>query len=725
MDLRAQRTDKTAEAAHPIQIMLIEDSDEDTLLIQQLLGLTRRFFYNMIRCATLSQALETLPRAHPQVILTDLNLPDSRGYETFRQVIASAPKTPIILLTNLDDEALALQAIRSGAQDYLLKTELSGQLLARSVRYAIQRKHSEEALRDSNERYLLAVQGASDGLWDWNLRTNRIYYSPRWKAMLGYQDSEICALADEWLGRIHSEDLAKVRLALAAHVQGYSKHFECEYRILHKDGAYRWGLARGLAVRDANGKAYRMAGSQTDITSRKHTEEQLQFDAFHDTLTGLTNRALFLDRLGRAIEKTHRHPEALFAVLFLDLDRFKLINDSLGHSLGDQLLSACARKLEGCLRSVDTVSRFGGDEFVILLEDINSEQEVLDVAGRIQQDLQAPIDLDGHQVVISASIGIVLSSLGYAESDDLLRDADIAMYQAKMLGKACHVLFEAGMRQRMIHRLELENDLRKALERQINQPVGNQELQVFYQPIVSLGTWKIIGFEALMRWKHPRHGLIPPKEFIPVAEETGLIHSLGIWVLTQACQQMRMWQNQYPVDPPLTIHVNVSGKQFGQADFIDHIQRVLLETGLEPRCLSLEITESLFVENDERFNETLRQLCSLGVQLQIDDFGTGYSSFSYLQRLPVSSIKIDSTFITNMKTGNNHSEIVRSIVTLARSLGMNAIAEGVESEDQMAQLQALECAYGQGFFISRPAPVAVGHEILRQSQRIGKLDYRF
>ncbi len=725
MDLRPQRTDKTAEAAHPIQIMLIEDSDEDTLLIQQLLGLTRRFFYNMIRCATLRQTLETLPRVHPQVILTDLNLPDSSGYETFRQVIAAAPKTPIILLTNLDDEDLALQAIRNGAQDYLLKTELSGQLLARAVRYAIQRKHSEEALRDSNERYLLAVQGASDGLWDWNLKTNRIYYSPRWKAMLGYQDSEICALADEWLGRIHSEDLAKVRLALAAHVQGYSKHFECEYRILHKDGAYRWELARGLAVRDANGKAYRMAGSQTDITTRKHTEEQLQFDAFHDTLTGLTNRALFMDRLGRAIEKTNRHPEALFAVLFLDLDRFKLINDSLGHSLGDQLLSACARKLEGCLRSVDTVSRFGGDEFVILLEDINSEQEALDVAGRIQQDLQAPIDLDSHQVVISASIGIVLSSLSYADSDDLLRDADIAMYQAKMLGKACHVLFEAGMRQRMIHRLELENDLRKALERQINQPEGNQELQVFYQPIVSLGTWKIKGFEALMRWKHPRHGLIPPKEFIPVAEETGLIHSLGIWVLTQACQQMRMWQNQYPVDPPLTIHVNVSGKQFGQADFIDHIQRVLLETGLEPRCLSLEITESLFVENDERFNETLRQLCSLGIQLQIDDFGTGYSSFSYLQRLPVSSIKINSTFITNMKTGNNHSEIVRSIVTLARSLGMKAIAEGVESEEQMAQLQALDCAYGQGFFISRPAPGAVGHEILRQSQRIGKLDFRF
>jgi EAL domain-containing protein (putative c-di-GMP-specific phosphodiesterase class I) len=307
----------------------------------------------------------------------------------------------------------------------------------------------------------------------------------------------------------------------------------------------------------------------------------------------------------------------------------------------------------------------------------------------------------------------------------LLRDADIAMYQAKMLGKACHVLFEAGMRQRMIHRLELENDLRKALETQALQDSNLQELQVYYQPIVSLASWKITGFEALVRWKHPRRGLIPPKEFIPVAEETGLIHSLGLWVMRQACQQMRQWQIQYPHDPPLTIHVNVSGKQFGQPDFVDQIQHLLAETGLEPRYLNLEITESLFVENDERFNEMLRRLCSLGVELQIDDFGTGYSSFSYLQRLPVSTIKIDSTFIANMKTGNNHAEIVRSIVTLARSLGMSAIAEGVESQDQMTQLQALDCGYGQGYYISRPAPGAVGQEILRQSQGTGKLDFRF
>jgi diguanylate cyclase (GGDEF)-like protein/PAS domain S-box-containing protein len=724
MDLPLQRYDITAEAAHPIQILMIEDSEEDAMLVQQLLGLTRRFFYNMIRCANLRQAIDTLPRAHPQVILTDLNLPDSRGYDTFRQVLEHATDIPIVLMTNLDDEALALQAIRNGAQDYLLKTELSGQLLARAIRYAIQRKHSEDALRESRERYMLAVEGATDGLWDWNLKTNRIYFSPRWKAMLGYMDNEIRSHPDEWLERIHEEDLAQVRVALASHVQGYSQHFECEYRILHKDGAYRWALARGLAVREA-GKAYRMAGSQTDITIRKQSEERLHFDAFHDTLTGLTNRALFLDRLERAIEQTRRHPEGLFAVLFLDLDRFKVINDSLGHGLGDQLLAACAHKLEGCVRAVDTVSRFGGDEFVILLDDVKGEQDALDVATRIQHDLQDPIDLDGHQVVISASIGIVLSTLGYEDSDNLLRDADIAMYQAKMLGKACHVLFEAGMRQRMILRLELENDLRKALENQASQHPDTQELQVHYQPIVSLCTWKITGFEALVRWKHPRRGLIPPKEFIPVAEETGLIHSLGLWVLRQACQQMRLWQTQYPVNPPLTIHVNVSGKQFGQPDFVDQIQRVLGETGLEPRTLSLEITESLFVENDDRFNEMLRHLCSLGVELQIDDFGTGYSSFSYLQRLPVSSIKIDSTFIANMKTGNNHSEIVRSIVTLAHSLGMSAIAEGVESQDQMAQLQALECGYGQGYYISRPAPGAVGQEILRQSQSTGKLDLRF
>jgi EAL domain-containing protein (putative c-di-GMP-specific phosphodiesterase class I) len=307
----------------------------------------------------------------------------------------------------------------------------------------------------------------------------------------------------------------------------------------------------------------------------------------------------------------------------------------------------------------------------------------------------------------------VLSRLGYQKTDDLLRDADIAMYHAKFHGKSRHEVFEAGMRQRIINRLEMENDLRQAIEK--------QQLSVHYQPIISLRTWEMIGFEALMRWDHPERGMIPPKEFIPVAEETGLIHEMGIWVLRKSCSQMREWQIQYPKKHPLTIHVNVSGKQFGHPEFLDRVQTVLKETGLDPRCLYLEITESLFVENDERFNTTLKNLCALGIKLQIDDFGTGYSSFAYLQRLPVTSIKIDSTFINMMRKNNNHSQIVRSIVTMANSLGLEAVAEGVESAIQLAQLKTFNCSYGQGYYISKPVTGELGSEILRSSNGNGKL----
>ena len=697
----------------PIQILLIEDNDEDALLFQEFLGVARGFFYHLFRASTLTEGIEILHKIKPNVILSDLTLPDSRGFETFRRLTHSAPDAPIILLTGLNDETLALTAIREGAQDYLVKTELSCMLLTRAICYAIERKSIEEALRESQERYFLAVQGANDGIWDWDLKSNRIYYSPRWKAMLGFIDNEIQNQPVEWLKRIHAEDFHKVHAALTSHLQGYSQHFEIEYRIQNKTMNYLWVLARGLVVRDKGGKPTRMAGSQTDITSRKRAEEQLLFDAFHDTLTGLPNRALFMDRLTQAIERKKRRNDYMFAVLFLDLDRFKVINDSLGHPIGDKLLVACARILESSLRSIDTVSRLGGDEFILLLDDIKHVDYAQEVAERIQQAFRTPVQLDGHNVVVSASIGIVHSTLEHDNSDDILRDADIAMYKAKTLGRACYAVFEATMRQRMVTRLELENDLRTALT--------NQELQVHYQPIVAFKDWKILGFEALLRWRHPKRGSIAPKEFIPVAEETGLIDTLGMWVLRQACNQMQTWHRQYPIEPPLSIHVNISRKQFNQPDLVDNIQEILRETALDPRFLSLEITESLFVEYDEIFNETLARLTKLGIKLQIDDFGTGYSSFNYLQRLPVSSIKIDSIFVAKMKLGNRHTEIVRSIVNMAHSLGMEAIAEGVETEEQVTQLQAVECNSGQGYYISRPVSGEFGKEILRRTKGTGQL----
>ena len=424
----------------------------------------------------------------------------------------------------------------------------------------------------------------------------------------------------------------------------------------------------------------------------QHSREHFRHAAFHDALTGLPNRALLLDHLRLAIERARRHTDHLFAILFIDLDRFKNINDSLGHGIGDHLLIALARRLEGCLRPTDTVARLGGDEFAILLDGLDGEHEAVTVAERIQGELMQPFNLGGHEVYTSASIGITLSATGYDQPEHVLRDADTAMYRAKENGKARHELFDMVMHARAVAVLRLENDLRREVER--------NEFLVYYQPIIALETNRITGFEALLRWQHPERGLISPAEFIPLAEETGLIFEIGRWVLNEACRQTQQWQQLGPRQ--LKISVNLSSKQFSLPNLIDQIKETLTATQLDPHCLELEITESVVMENAEAAATMLKQLRALGVHLSIDDFGTGYSSLSYLHRFPVSTLKIDRSFIGRMGAAGENSEIVRTIITLANNLGMQVIAEGIETEAQLAQLRALKCAYGQGYLFSRP-----------------------
>ena len=705
-----------------IRILLIEDNPAEAELLQDMLALVRGIAYQIIHYDHLSDGIAYLKNNHSSgdvadVVLLDLNLPDSSGFDTFARLFRQVPWMPTILLTNMDDEQMALKAVQQGAQDYLVKTELDINLLARVIRYAIERKRVEEALRESEERYMLAIQGANDGLWDWNLATNRIYFSPRWKGMLGYSPDAIEDKPDEWLKRIHPEDYQQVQVLLQAHLDDLSAHFESEHRLQRKDGSYLWVLVRGIAVRDETGKAYRMAGSLSDISIQKQTEERLLYDALHDSLTGLPNRTMFMDRLGHAINRFKRNSKHRFAVLFMDLDRFKVINDSLGHPFGDQLLKTVARTLTTCLRANDSAARLGGDEFAILLEDISNVSDAVLISERIQQTLQNPVEYNQHKVVISTSIGIVLSDTGYKIAEDILRDADIAMYHAKLLGKACYVVFNPSMRKRAVIRMELENDLRQVLA---NKESRCKELKIAFQPIVALHNGRILGFEALLRWFHPERGVIMPNEFIPMAEETGLIHSLGLWVLREACRQVCIWHAQHEDETgnyPISVSVNISGKQLSQPDLVEQIEKILQADEVPPSCLNLEITESLLVESEPHLIASLEQLRNLGINLQVDDFGRGYSSFSYLQHLPVSTIKIDSLFIHRMDVNGNNSEIVRSIVGLARSLGMTVIAEGVETDRQFQKLKSLECEFGQGFYISKPVSGAEAGNLILQNRQ--------
>lgn len=445
---------------------------------------------------------------------------------------------------------------------------------------------------------------------------------------------------------------------------------------------------------------------QQEVAERRRVEEQLTHDALHDSLTGLPNRVLFLDRLERAIAYTRRRADYPFSVLFLDFDQFKVVNDSLGHTAGDQLLVSIARRLEVCLRSSDTVARLGGDEFVILLEDTKDVNAVTQAAQRIQEELRLPFYLDGHKIFMTASIGIVLNLIGYDRPEEVLRDADIAMYRAKALGKARYEIFDASLRTRAISRLEIENDLRRALE--------NNEFVLHYQPILSMQSERIIGFEALIRWNHPQRGLLFPQEFIPVAEESGLIISIGRWVLYEACRQMRKWQENFPQTPPLIINVNISGKQFTQQDFVDQIEQVLGTTGLNANSLRLEITETVLIDHSSLATMIFEKLHSLGVHLQIDDFGTGYSSLGYLQHFPIQTIKIDRSFITQMHQTGRNSELVKTMLLMAHDLGMDAIAEGVETEEQLNELKRLRCKYVQGYLFSRPLDAAAAARFLIQ-----------
>lgn len=470
--------------------------------------------------------------------------------------------------------------------------------------------------------------------------------------------------------------------------------FQTEVRFLSKNGEEVWSDLGVSTARDLHGKLRHFIFQIQDITLRKQAEEKLRFDALHDGLTGLPNRKALLANLEKALTLSSNRRDNLLATLFLDLDGFKIINDSLGHNVGDELLQVVAKRLLKCVRTHDTVARIGGDEFTILLEKIHDMAQIVVVAERIKESVAQPIVLQGQEVFVNVSIGIATSELRYTNSNDMLRDADAAMYQAKARGKGCYVIFDENMFASATRDLRLANDLRKAIE--------NNELELYYQAVKSLSTNEITRFEALMRWNHPQFGLLNPSDFIPIAEENGSITKLDNWGLAEACRQTREWQISYPALENLSVSVNASNKQFAQIDFVENVQRTLEETGLRPECLQLEITETAMAKNLQSTAQVLNDLNEIGVKIALDDFGTGYSSLNYLHELPISTLKIDRTFITRMSSDLNGAEIVKTIVSLARSLKMMVVAEGVETNEQLEQLCSIGCDFGQGYLFSRP-----------------------
>ncbi|MCC7013481.1 MAG: EAL domain-containing protein [Planctomycetes bacterium] len=572
---------------------------------------------------------------------------------------------------------------------------------------------TRDELQRSREHYELVSRAANDGLWHWDLESDRATFSPRWKEILGHGERDLDESVGEWLDRVHPEDKERVHSALRAHIEGLTSHFENEHRLKHESGSYRWVLCRGLAVRDENGKSSHFAGSLTDVTHRKVAEEQLAHRAFYDPLTNLPNRALFLDRLRHALRRAARRKDYLFAVLFLDIDRFKVINDSLGHMAGDRLLVMIARRLELSLRPGDSVARLGGDEFTVLLDDIKDVADATKVAERIHAELVAPFNIGGQELFTSASIGIACSNTGYSRPEDVLRDADTAMYRAKARGRARHALFDTAMHAHAVRQLQIEADLRRAVER--------NEMRVFYQPIVSLETGRISGFEALARWTHPERGAVPPNEFIVIAEETGLIVQLGRWVLREACLQFADWRRRLGVSEPCLMSVNVSSKQLSQPDLATQIAQVLEETEVPGSALQLEITESAILEHPESAKAVLERLKELGLRLSIDDFGTGYSSLSYLQRFPIDALKIDRSFIQHLGVDKaidgEDARIASTIVMIGRNLGLDVVAEGVETQAQLELLRTFRCDYAQGFHFSRAVDGDAARDLLSVARR--------
>ena len=763
-----------------LHILIIEDVAADvelTLLALESINLS--FTYDV--ASTSLECQRCLQEKIYNVVLSDYRLPSFNGLQAFNFLKQSGQDIPFILITGSLGEESAVECIKAGMTDYVLKDRLF------RLPSVVQRALQEFALRQQQKDAIAKIEQQA---WRETI-INRIVQSMRETLVLAEVLQTTVDLLHEALQVSYClifqpDDLQQMRVnyvskysgdlgsAIIGTNCGFHEYFrdkliqgkQITIHQMNHDGIaqeikslgeecgilsilvtplfyqqiYIGGISLGQCDREriwsenelslvkaiadqcaiAIHQSELYQNAQTELMERKKMEAQLRHDAFHDALTDLPNRSLFLDRLNHALKlsqrRSHSNSENLpeqFAVLFLDLDRFKVVNDSLGHLAGDQLLKMVATRLVKCLRGGDTVARLGGDEFVMLLEEIQDINDVIDVAQRIQESLKIPMLIDGNEIFISTSIGIALNSAEYTQPDQLLRDADIAMYHAKELGRQRYEIFNTAMHTEALRKLRLENDLRRAIER--------QELRVHYQPIVCLKSRQILGFEALVRWQHPDQGLISPSEFVPLAEDTGLIGAIDFWVLEKACSQLQIWQDQFAVAATLTVSVNLSGRQFTKPDLISQIEQVLKKTNLSNTNLKIEVTESILIEKTSLATQILSELNKRNIQICIDDFGTGYSSLSYLHRFPIHTLKIDQSFIARLNNNSEDGEIVKAIIILGINLGLNVIAEGVETAGQLNFLEANNCHAGQGYYLFKPMEANAVTKLLKSLSNISTL----
>ena len=688
-----------------LNALIVSNSDDDIKLILREL---KKSGYEITwkKATSKDDAISLLNNEKWDVILLEyMNNKDFTALDILDVKNKLAIQTPFILIYEDINNDKIIELMKNGCSNCIIKENLSqlGSVVSNEIfncKFEYEKLAEAERIKRHYDnllfnarRYKLAINGSNDGIWDWDIIKDKGYISYKLKEILGMSSEDMEQFLDTWWSLIHPEDREAFEEALENYIYQKTPYFVCEYRVKSKDNDYIWFLTRGKAIRDKDGAPIRMAGSHTDITDRKKAEEKINYLAYYDIVTGLANRTLFEEKLNKTIEKAKEKKE-MFGIVYLDLDNFKTVNDTMGHDFGNLLLKDIGDLLKRHIGKQDMAARLSGDEFVILVPRLNSNEKLKNMINGINNEFREPFILGNQQVYVTMSSGIVIYPIDGEDEQTILKNADTAMYCAKEIGKNNYQFFMPEMNEKIVEKLKLQNDLRNA--------VKNQEFVVNYQPQISIETGKIVGLEALVRWIHPVEGIVSPLKFIPAAEETGLIEQIGEFVLRSACKQNKLWQEKGYA--PMCIAVNLSARQFQQKKLIKIIENVLDETALDPEWLELEITESISMKDLDFTINTLHNFKDIGIKVALDDFGTGYSSLNYLKKLPIHSLKMDKSFVDDITNDSKELAIAKAITTLAKTMNLSIVAEGVETKEQLLLLKELEVDIAQGYLISKPLP---------------------